>query len=438
MKKVLVISSYFPPSSEIGAQRPLKLVRRIKDFGWEPFVLTVAEDCVYPADKNLGRDVLSTVPVIRVPCRSVWHHALSSRLIHAGSQNKSMAFITKYLHIMTKLFPPPVDDLYPWAIAAAQTGASIIKQNNIDLIWTTFPRLSSMYLAWRIWKKTGIPYILDFRDIFYADDESQLPFREKRNIALERKIVQNASGITCVAPKQIKQLLSKHPCLDASRICLVYNWFEASEIQNCAARTFDMPTIIHGGRMYGTRSLNPLFKALALLKQQPVLGESLQFLQFGKLTALEKQLQITIDAHNLAGCVKVLPGVSRQEFLSVCRGARILLVVVGRDYGVQQHSGAIPGKLYDYFAAGRPILVIGPQGCEAGRMVMRLNRGLAVTDDDPEQIADAIQKLASGNGASGKLDLSMESVSEFEASAMVGRMAAFLSDSICKAVAEDT
>jgi len=429
VKRVLIVSGYFPPSSEIGAQRPLKLVRRIKDFGWEPFVLTIAEPCVYPADKSLGRDVLAVTPVIRVPCRSVWHHALSKRLCYAGRTGTPMAFITKYLHILTKLFPPPADDLYPWALAAAQTGASLIKQKNIDLIWATAPRLSSLYLAMRIWKKTGRPYIVDFRDVFYAADENQMTLREKRNQKIEMKIVQNAAGITCVAPRQKVQLLSKHPGLEEDRICLVYNWFEADEIKSCEARILDRPTMIHGGKLYGTRSLDPLLQALSILRQKnPALGESLQFLQFGKLTATEREFEKSIAVYNLTGTVKVLPGLSRQEFLSMCRSSRILLVAVGRDYGGQQHAGTIPGKLYDYFAACRPILVMGPPDCEAARMVMRLNRGLAVPDDDPEQIAAAIEKLADGFGASGRLDLSMGTVAEFEASAMVRRMADFFSE----------
>jgi hypothetical protein len=82
--------------------------------------------------------------------------------------------------------------------------------------------------------------------------------------------------------------------------------------------------------------------------------------------------------------------------------------------------------LFDYMAAGRPILVVGPEGCVAGQMVERLNRGIGARDDRPEEITKAIDLLLAGQGRQGPLDLSPEAVSEFEGAKAVARLAEFL------------
>jgi hypothetical protein len=130
--------------------------------------------------------------------------------------------------------------------------------------------------------------------------------------------------------------------------------------------------------------------------------------------------------------VKFQPSLPRLDFLSACLGAAILLLAVGHDANGLSHEGAIPAKLFDYFAAARPILVVGPEGCEAGRLVRRLNRGMAVANDRPDDIANAIRRLMAGQGHAGHLDLSAEGVREFESATVMRKVAAFL-DSVTPA-----
>ena len=59
-------------------------------------------------------------------------------------------------------------------------------------------------------------------------------------------------------------------------------------------------------------------------------------------------------------------------------------------------------------------------------MVTELNRGIAVEDDRPDKVADAIQRLLAGEGLAGKLDLSAEAVQPFESATCAPRMVKFL------------
>lgn len=426
MKRLLVISRHFSPSQSVGSLRPLRLVRRISEFGWEPYVLTAPARCQEPVDPSAHRSAPPGVVVRTVPCWSVWRH-----------EAYWPKFPIRWRHLVplmgrafARLTYPflPMDVEYPWMHACSGVGVSMVRQYKIDLIWSTAPTLSTLCVARRIWQRTGVPYVADFRDVDYVANGANLPTRYRWNSQIERAVLRDAAGVTYTAPSQAEVLARKHSFVAGMPQCLLYNWFDASEAAACPPRRFDGPTILYGGILHGgTRRVDGFFEALAMLRQR---GQSPQqpvrFVLHGRDHHREF-LARAIGRSGIADLVQIKPPLPRAEFLSCCRGADVLLLVVGHDAGSDQHAGAIPGKLYDYFSACRPILVVGPRNCAAAGMVRRLNRGLSAADDAPEEIADAIERLLSGRGASGELDLTLEAVREFEGSWAVRRLAEFLS-----------
>jgi hypothetical protein len=272
-----------------------------------------------------------------------------------------------------------------------------------------------------------VPFVTDFRDV-------QFP-RKPRGLGIwsaqiEQEMMRHVAGITYNAPDQAVLLCQRYPGIQASGkpMCLVHNWFEAEEMDQVnamPARRFDRPTLLHGGSLYdGVRKVKGLLQAVALTRNSLAGRTGLQFVQIGGGDM--SHLQADVARIGLHQDVLIEPLLPRREFLAVCRGADILLLVVGQDTDIHQHQGAIPAKLYDYFLARRPILVIGPRDCEAGRIVTRCNRGLAVADDSPAEIAAAIERLLAGQGRDGAIDLSLEGIQEFEASHAVKKMSEFL------------
>jgi hypothetical protein len=425
MKQLLVVTGQFPPSATMGAQRPLRLVRRIQEFGWQAQVLTLPARCMYPLDYHLGQDVLSSLQVERVPCRSIWQHSTWWKR-HKSGLPRIMAVVGRALAKFTEPLIP-IDELYPWALFATSRGISLVKQRGIDLIYSTAPKLSYLYLAGRISHKTGVPYVVDFRDVTMRGDEQNFSAREKKQYLMEQKIIRDAAGLIYVAPGQRDILFDKYPFINDKPTSLIHNWFETNEVQSCPPRQFEYNAIIHGGNLTrgNTLKVDGFLDGLKIYfkKCSDNIG-NVKFHHYGPSRDIIP-LAHEAEIRHLEEVVHAGTSLTRSEYLSVCRGADILLLVVGRDVGTMQHAQAIPGKLYDYLAACRPILVVGPPGCEAGKMVMRLNRGLSVSDDDPNAIADAIDKLLQENGSTGKLDLSPGKVQEFEASTAVRKMADF-------------
>jgi hypothetical protein len=69
MKKVLIITYYWPPSGGAGVQRWLKFVKYLREFGWEPIVYTPENPEPPDFDETLLADVPENLTVIRRP---VW------------------------------------------------------------------------------------------------------------------------------------------------------------------------------------------------------------------------------------------------------------------------------------------------------------------------------------------------------------------------------
>ena len=213
MKNLLVVAGQFPPSTTMGAQRPLRLVHRIREFGWEPHVLTMAYRCMHPVDFNIAQDVLSSTHIEKVPCWSIWQH---SRLWRLKSKPGISRFLSKVYRAIWERTEPllPADELYPWVIAATGKGVSMVERHNIDLIWSTTPMLSYLCLARRLSRKTNVPYIVDFRDVTLLCGEKDMSARERKNVQIERQILHDAVGVTYTAPGQINVLCEKHPFVE--------------------------------------------------------------------------------------------------------------------------------------------------------------------------------------------------------------------------------
>jgi glycosyltransferase involved in cell wall biosynthesis len=422
---LLIISAYFAPGAQIGGQRATKLACSIGDLGWRPYVLTISEACSELTDPSFDMSRLESVPVVRVPCSSPWNHSRWWYRLPPGPRRTALRLLRVPFKITEPLLLTTGDVFYPWSLRATSKGVSLARDNAIDLIWATVPQWSAAHLAYRIWRRTGVPYVVDFRDVRHLPERLGARWVAHRAMKRERAAVENAAGITTVAPGQFEALCRLHPAAIRRPHCLVYNWFEKPKGEPSASHKFDRRTILHGGSLYGgERRMDGFLGGLARLKSDAAFGKTgLQFLQYGLAADLLPQ---QARRYGVSDIVTVHPMVPSELFRAYCRASDVLLLVVGRSQGHVEHAGAVPGKVYEYFAARRPILVVGPPGCVAGRMVERIRRGLAAPDDQPDQIAEALRRLLDPSQVRSDIDLSDDAIKDYQGSTVVPRLAAFL------------
>ena len=133
-----------------------------------------------------------------------------------------------------------------------------------------------------------------------------------------------------------------------------------------------------------------------LREQWPETAQRLEVVFAGPTTVEEREM---FADERLGGMVRAVGVLERPRTLALQRAADSLLVLAE---GASGRSVAT-NKLFEYLAAGRPVLVLG-EDSEAARIVRDTGGGVAVPRGDPKPIASALRRLVAGElrpGASG-------------------------------------
>lgn len=406
-KNVLIIAPYFPPSAVIGARRPAQLVHVLAQNQWSCHVLTLKEECalIHDNSNDFFKDVRKVL-INRTPCRSLWNHA--------DKWEEPKTFFGKvcrfFLKVIAKLSRPflPVDELSTWISVAIRQGMQIIAKEKIQLIWATAPLLTGHEVARRLSELSGVPYALDFRDV-------RLPQQGKSVLStVEGRCLSGACAVSVTSPAQLDLLKLYCPDLIHVPQAVIYNGMKELSPSELKPSEFVEDVILHGGSLYGgerniTGFISGLDLANTLRKEK---GEhKIKFVNYGPESDrkyIEKQKK-----QNKFDYIVLRPLLSSVDFFNICKNSGILVIFVGHDNGRTSHEGAIPGKFYDYLAARRPILVIGPIRSTVSIMVKQLKRGLCVEDSDAQGIANSILFLSDENFVQKEIDLTTEMIRPF-------------------------
>ena len=241
MKKVLIITYYWPPSGGAGVQRILKSVKYLPEFGILPYVVTVKTDqASYPSiDESLGMDVPQQAKVYRTDTFEpfgIYSKLLGKKSIPTGFSNESNpGFIQKFSRFIRGNFFIP-DARRGWVKYAYREASRIIESEKIDTVLITSPPHSAQLTGLMLRKKYKFKWIADFRDpwtdIYYYDEFSHLPFARKKDLNFENAVLNSADRIITVS-KDVKRLLAaKSKLTSDDKIIIIPNGYDEEDFKN--------------------------------------------------------------------------------------------------------------------------------------------------------------------------------------------------------------
>jgi hypothetical protein len=385
-KRVLIISYYFPPAGGPGVQRVLKFVKYLRGFGWEPAVLTVREGAFPDRDESLISDAPPDIRVFRT--RSFNPFTLYAKL--SGTHEDRAATIgflsdkkpnrrqRLFQWIRANFFIPDARvGWYPFAVRAAR---AIIRELPVDVVMTSGPPHSVHLVGRRIHAASGIPWIADFRDPWTDISMfGQMPFsnRARRaHLRLEQKVLQTATGITTVSPSWQQLFQEKVPC----RCAVVQNGFDEDDFVETQSPADTVFTIAHIGNLYGSRNPQTLWNSIADLQGRiPRLRIRIRF-----VGNVDEEVRASLERLSLDAIVEYIPYLSHTEAIARMKGSTVLLLSIERWHAA---GGMITGKLYEYLAARRPILGIGPPDGDAARLIAECGAGAMFGWEDGDGMA---------------------------------------------------
>jgi len=408
MKKVLIITYYWPPAGGPGVQRWLKFVKYLPHFGIEPIVF-VPENPHYPIyDESLLNEIPEGLAIHYTPIFEPYRFAqlLSKRKTERISsgiiRTKDQSLLEKVmLWIRGNLFIP--DARKYWRKTAIPYLSDLIQKEDIKTIVTTGPPHSVHLIGQKLRRSHPLKWIADFRDpwtsIGYHKRLRLSRASQKKHKDLELSVLTGADVLITTSDTTRKefQALTQQP------IELITNGFDSDYTGGSALdRQF---TISHIGSLLSDRNPENLWKVLSqLVKENEHFGKQLQ-LEF--IGVVSKDVLDSLDNYGLSPYISLNGYMPHAGAMERQRRTQVLLLV---EIDSEETKGIIPGKLFEYMAAKRPILAIGPEHWEAGNLVLEMDLGAVFNYQMHSRLKNVIlewftaYKQGNLNVASGNID----------------------------------
>lgn len=417
MKNVVMIAYSFPPAGVVGAYRPLRFVRQLPHLGWIPTVISAIPHQYERYDPALLRMVPNEIEVIRIKASDLWQavqawrsrrvqkHSCSAQEKHIGNrQNGQQSSFRMWLREIVRTaeawwYHP--DMARSWVRSAAHETVRLCERVPVDVIWATAGPLSSFYAARRSSQRTGIPYVLDFRDswtITYNEFEARRPTWA---IRWDRKgmfdLLKGAQSVIFRYATEAECYWRAYPkALEAGRVHLIPNGYEG-EIEQFVAPAGDKCTILYAGTLPDYR-YDTLLKALSMLKEtDPSLAKQLRLLFVGEgMDAIARKAA----ALGLSDMIETAGPKPYAEITRLQREAHALLVL-GRPATMKGYELFAGAKLFGYLKAGRPIVGVLPQD-ETKKVLQRVGVR-TIADVDSLSEVTTVLRLVLDNWSMGTL-----------------------------------
>ncbi|PTX42927.1 hypothetical protein C8P64_1450 [Christiangramia gaetbulicola] len=421
MKKVLIITYYWPPAGGPGVQRWLKFVKYLRSFEVEP-VVYVPENPSYPIiDKSFEAEV---PPGIKVLKEKIFEpYSIAGIFSKKDTETISSGIIQKeenqsplqkaMLYIRGNYFIPDARKF--WIKPSVNFLKKEIENHDYKAIITTGPPHSLHLIGLNLKKETGCKWIADFRDpwtqIGYHEKLKLNESSREKHEKLESEVLNTADHIITTSFTTKAEFETK----TSKPITVITNGFDSEVNSNTVEKKkFE---VAHIGSLLSGRNPENLWKALHQL-----LDEHKDFRKEFQLKLAGKVSEVVLESIKDSGLEEYLVNegyVSHSKALQMQRQATVLLLI---EIDSIETRGIIPGKLFEYLASRTPILAIGPDKWDAERIITETNSGKVFSYADAPKIKEHIfglfQKYQQGEPVRDSHD-----IEKYHRKALTGKLA---------------
>ncbi len=394
MKKVLIITYYWPPSGGGGVQRWLKFVKYLREFGWEPVVYTPENPESPQIDLSLINEIPAGVAILKTkvwePYR--WYKTFTGRKKNERiqtaflSENKKPGMAEKLsIWIRGNVFIP--DARRFWIKPSIRFLKKWLRLNQVDLIVSTGPPHSMHLIAMALKEQMKLPWLADFRDpwtnIDYYQDLMLGKSADRKHHQLELKVLKNADVVTVVSPgmqKEFREIYDRE-------YAVIPNGFDFADFEGIEKIKPDSDFVLaHIGALVKTRNPILLWKVLSdLCKEDKEFSNVLKIRLIGNVDVFVKE---SLAKYELLDKVEVKKYLPHEEVVKEQRRAQVLLLLINQTPNAHL---ILTGKLFEYMGAGRPILGIGPENGDAAEILNETGAGFMADFEDEEKLKEILE-----------------------------------------------
>ncbi|MFA5327846.1 MAG: glycosyltransferase family 4 protein [Prolixibacteraceae bacterium] len=369
MKKVLIITYYWPPSGGAGVQRWLKFAKFLPEFGWQPVILTVdPKYATYPQrDESLLAEVDSKCMVYTTKSFEFYnfYKLLSGKkeVPYGGFANESKEGLPqKTAKFLRGNFLLP-DPRKGWNKYALKKAAELINEFKIDTVVTTSPPHSTQLIGMMLKLRFKIRWIADLRDpwtdIYYYNQFHHTAIARKIDKAYERVVIENADMLITVS-EDVKRIFAEKSHLPiAAKTAVIPNGFDEDDFRITNLPTETKKVITYTGTISDAYDISGLLQGLDQLSKSLKSQILIRFVGNVSSAIAERFRSIQIE-------VELIGYVDHPKSIEYLLRSDLLLLVIPK---VKNNRGILTGKFFEYLASQKPILAIGPADGDLAKII---------------------------------------------------------------------
>lgn len=381
MKNVLFITYYWLPSGKASLHWPLKIIKHLPNFGWQPIVLTVSEDTFSHKDNNFADDLSPNLKIIRAKSYEPFNiykkftgKKSNDQLVASETISKSnKSFAHRFsIWLRMNLFIP--DARVGWYFPAVKSGKTLLQREKIDIIVSVGPPHTTHLIGKKLSSKFDIPlvpvFIDPWVDIVYYQDFKRSKLTLAIDNKLEKSVMKNSKAIVFVTETMRKDYEQKYDFIRDKSYVLYWGYseeeFKELEIPD---KKDEEKVIVHAGNIFSFQNPINFWK---YLKAEIDSGQKIKLKFIG---TVDPEIKESIQKTGLGNYTVYLGFLSYRKMLGEICNADYLLVCATEP----RH---VPGKLFEYLRSGKPIITFGNQNTEVKQILEDSNAGIMCSYKD--------------------------------------------------------
>lgn len=398
---ILLISYHWPPTGGVAVQRWLKLVKYLSREGWRVTVYTAENPLRGVEDRGLELEVPEDVRVVRhrvLEPERAFNRLVGRRggvglgfLNEEGGKSKGGVVGRLGLWARANVFIP--DARCVWIKPSIRFLKAFLRDNPVDVVISTGPPHSMHLIGYSVARKAGVPFVSDFRDPWSdLDYMLRLPLSvrsRRRHERLEARVVGGADGVV-VMTEALAEDFRKH---GPRRLIVVPNGYDPEDFVGHVGRIADSGPLrlLHAGSLTPDRNPLVLWRVLRRLKDEGLADGSR--LRVESLGAADASVRGSVEEIGIGDMVDFLPFEPHGRVVNRMSGASVLLLCMNAT-----PSGRVIHtlKVFEYLAARRPIVCLGPEDGPAGRLIAECGAGVTYSLDDEGGLYEYLRGLLRG------------------------------------------
>lgn len=393
MKRVLVITYYWPPVGGSGVQRWVKFAKYLPSEGWQPVIYTPSNPDLGSVDESLLSDIPAEAEIIKKPIFEPY--GIYRKLTGSKGQIKIEAnpggdghksFLKRLsLWVRSNFFMP--DPRCLWIRPSVKFLTKYLREHPVDIIVSTGPPQSMHLIARGVSLATGIPWVADFRDpwtkIFYFKHLMLSRLARRKHFELEQMVLDDATAIVAVSPL----VQADFKAMTSTPVHLVTNGYDESDYIEAVEPSKGF-NVVHTGLLTAEGNPVELWKVLGeKCRTDADFAASLRLTLAGKTDAAVLE---SIRQAGLGDYLTDLGYIDHNKAVLLQRKASVLILPIREE---PETKAILPGKLFEYLAARRPIIGVGTGEGAMATVLKETGAGNIFDWDDSAGVSEYVDSL---------------------------------------------